>query len=228
MNTLGLRSTILAALAVAPLLASAPANADTVVYDGGSPDQGGTIYAESTFGWAVAMNFTLSSGVSSVNDANWWGGCYPSTACGSSPNFVLSFYQDSGAGPGTLITSFGVGGANQTATGKLIGPPGGQFDEYAYSATFAPVDLTPGTEYWFGITGTTGAGQFGVETTSNPPLGSSAYSYGIFSPSWSPLVETLAFQLTTVPESSTWAMMLLGFTGLGYAAYRKRPGTATA
>jgi hypothetical protein len=25
-----------------------------------------------------------------------------------------------------------------------------------------------------------------------------------------------------VPESSTWAMMLLGFAGLGYAGYRKR------
>ena len=25
----------------------------------------------------------------------------------------------------------------------------------------------------------------------------------------------------TVPESSTWAMMLLGFAGLGFAGYRK-------
>lgn len=29
-----------------------------------------------------------------------------------------------------------------------------------------------------------------------------------------------------VPESSTWAMMLLGFAGLGYAGYRKPKGTA--
>ncbi|MFY9970610.1 MAG: PEPxxWA-CTERM sorting domain-containing protein [Roseiarcus sp.] len=26
----------------------------------------------------------------------------------------------------------------------------------------------------------------------------------------------------TVPEPSTWAMMLAGFTGLGHAAYRRR------
>jgi hypothetical protein len=33
---------------------------------------------------------------------------------------------------------------------------------------------------------------------------------------------------TVVPEPSTWAMMLLGFAGLGFAAYRKsRSGTAT-
>jgi PEP-CTERM motif len=29
-------------------------------------------------------------------------------------------------------------------------------------------------------------------------------------------------ELSTVPEPSTWAMMLLGFAGLGYAGYRRR------
>jgi hypothetical protein len=29
------------------------------------------------------------------------------------------------------------------------------------------------------------------------------------------------FSLASVPEASTWAMMLIGFAGLGYAAYRK-------
>ena len=28
-------------------------------------------------------------------------------------------------------------------------------------------------------------------------------------------------QLSAVPEPSTWAMMLVGFAGLGYAAYRR-------
>src|SRR3984957_4303586 len=30
-----------------------------------------------------------------------------------------------------------------------------------------------------------------------------------------------AFSVTAVPEASTWAMMLLGFAGLGYAGYRR-------
>ena len=33
---------------------------------------------------------------------------------------------------------------------------------------------------------------------------------------------------STVPEPSTWAMMLLGFAGLGYAAYRKTNNERTA
>jgi hypothetical protein len=31
----------------------------------------------------------------------------------------------------------------------------------------------------------------------------------------------------SVPEPSTWAMMMLGFAGLGFAAYRKVRPTAT-
>ena len=33
---------------------------------------------------------------------------------------------------------------------------------------------------------------------------------------------------SAVPEPSTWAMMLLGFAGLGYAAYRKTKNERTA
>jgi hypothetical protein len=34
--------------------------------------------------------------------------------------------------------------------------------------------------------------------------------------------ETITFAVAAVPEPSTWAMMLLGFAGLGFLAYRKR------
>jgi hypothetical protein len=44
--------------------------------------------------------------------------------------------------------------------------------------------------------------------------------------------EAKQFQISSVagvvPESSTWAMMLLGFAGLGFAGYRKAKGERTA
>jgi hypothetical protein len=35
-----------------------------------------------------------------------------------------------------------------------------------------------------------------------------------------------SFSITAIPETSTWAMMLLGFFGLGFVAYRRKVGTA--
>ncbi|HEX9169070.1 MAG TPA: PEPxxWA-CTERM sorting domain-containing protein, partial [Roseiarcus sp.] len=146
--------------------------------------------------------------------------------CGSSPDFTVSFYTDSGgSGPATLITSFVVGAADQTATGNTIGSDP-DFLEYSYSTSFALVTLTAGTTYWFTVQETAAepSGTFGVETTSTAPAGSATYSMGIFPapPTWHFQPETLAFNLTfTVPEPSTWAMMLLGFAGLGFLGYRR-------
>jgi hypothetical protein len=36
---------------------------------------------------------------------------------------------------------------------------------------------------------------------------------------------TVSKHVGAVPEPSTWAMMLLGFAGVGFAAYRKKTGT---
>jgi PEP-CTERM motif len=36
------------------------------------------------------------------------------------------------------------------------------------------------------------------------------------------------FTSPTVPEPSTWAMLLLGFAGLGFAGYRSRRPAASA
>jgi hypothetical protein len=49
------------------------------------------------------------------------------------------------------------------------------------------------------------------------------YAYGELS------AETLTVTAGAVPELSTWALMLIGFTSLGFAAYRKgRPATSIA
>jgi PEP-CTERM motif len=54
---------------------------------------------------------------------------------------------------------------------------------------------------------------------------------GFVSPIWAtqalPVV-SLVSSVTIVPEPSTWAMMLLGFAGLGYAGYRASRRTAAA
>jgi hypothetical protein len=78
-----------------------------------------------------------------------------------------------------------------------------------------------------GISFETAAGQsvnifsfFGQET---PPTGN---AYGEFASPGGFGVGT--FTLTAVPEASTWAMMLIGFAGLGVAGYRASQKRVTA
>jgi hypothetical protein len=42
-------------------------------------------------------------------------------------------------------------------------------------------------------------------------------------------LDNFIFEVAAVPEPSTWAMMLLGFAGIGFMAYlRRRPSRAIA
>jgi hypothetical protein len=206
----------------AALLAAAPASAG-VVYDGGAPDQSGQIFAQ--FPNATAMSFTVGSSNITVTGANWWGGCFPATTCGASL-FDMAILSDNSGAPGTtLLLGVSLDG-NQTATGNLIGPPGGQWDEYAYSADFgSSITLFANTTYWFGLEelNSEPGGVWGQEQTSSAPAGAALSWYN--DGAWGPLPEQLAFQLTDtqksdVPEPATLALFGAGLAG--FAAMRRR------
>ena len=77
------------------------------------------------------------------------------------------------------------------------------------------------------LTGTQLATMFGADDNGNQgsPLGNQLVTITGLTPfttaSFSSTGDAFEFSLVGVPEPSTWAMMAIGFAGLGYAAFRR-------
>ena len=85
--------------ALAVVMGASQAQASTIIYDGGSPNQEDAhrADAEGPVFPAAGESFVLQSGASTVTDAHWWGTC----TVGECPigDFTLSFYTDSAGLP---------------------------------------------------------------------------------------------------------------------------------
>ena len=87
-------------------------------------------------------------------------------------------------------------------------PPRGYFDDYGVMLTLANGDL--------------------VDVYSNGGSGPGLYGAVVLVDGVADYTSAGGLSLTAAPEPSTWAMMMLGFAGLGFAGYRKARKTAAA
>jgi len=62
----------------------------------------------------------------------------------------------------------------------------------------------------------------------NPTGISETVAYDVHNGTFSGTLAQITLGTTTVPETSTWAMMLIGFGGLGFAARRRKTKRALA
>jgi hypothetical protein len=88
--------------------------------------------------------------------------------------------------------------------------------------------ITPGTAYWliaFPNLGTTGVWEFSQSLAGNIAIGV-GIGFGTI-PALLPEIRIEGELTAAVPEPSTWAMMLLGFAGIGYGVYRKKLAAGT-
>lgn len=205
-------------LAVSLVFAAAAAQAATVVYDGGTPDQLNGYFADTNFTYsAAATRFDLAS-ATQFDGMTWWGN---SVAAPGATSFSAAIYADGGGTPGMLLIGLTLASLAETSTGQLMfGYP-----ETRYDGQFSggPIVLGAGS-YYMSLSAThPGTDTWFWETTSNGPLLGGA-SYFSPSTSWQSYPdENLAFQLTAVPEPETWGMLLAGLGVLG-ALKRRRAG----
>jgi hypothetical protein len=136
-------------------------------------------------------------------------------------------------------TNAGSGTVTIGIMGDSTGVPSGTFiDSITTTATSAtPTDLTSlnwlidaGT-YWLAAT----SNSDNVSWQAGSTIGSLAVnqngaSWTVIQGSHLPQAEIFASPVINpgVPEPSTWAMMLLGFAGIGFTAYRRKPKPAMA
>jgi hypothetical protein len=92
-------------------------------------------------------------------------------------------------------------------------------------ADFIYDDLYPQTMSSAAILFSTGSGLtetvYEIEVGPNP-----GYNLRYFASPNDLVYDYGAFTVSAVPEPSTWAMMILGFFGVGFMAYRKKNGLA--
>jgi hypothetical protein len=135
------------------------------------------------------------------------------------------------------------GGVATSGTGTLSGAIVGLLGGTTQSLTLVTAS-TPGAENPLGYRSSTGTDLFNVDTVvpadnngllfiiGPPPFGpnlnplfafwSDPGAGAIFSGTQFGATDFASVNISAVPESSTWAMMLLGFAGLGFMGYRRK------
>jgi hypothetical protein len=149
-----------------------------LVFDNGSPDfQDGHgsdfdafTYPGGQFLSQVADDFSLPASASTITGITWWGDYGTTGAPPQTEDFTIRFFNDvNGMAAATPFASFDVGGGNRTAMGlNIYTSPG-----YSYSATIAPLILSPNTTYWLSIVDDTRA-----DSTQNFYWATSHWTHG--------------------------------------------------
>jgi PEP-CTERM motif len=131
--------------------------------------------------------------------------------------FSFSWYSGTGfpAGASTLLSYDNLFYTGQGAPITCLGvPAGGVIDDYGVLLTLANGDV-------FDVWSDGGSGDMiygGAVATSSVIIDYQDPYPG--NPAWDGPAAATNLTLTVVPEPSTWAMMVLGFAGLGFVGYR--------
>ena len=204
----------LSAFALMASLAS-PSVASYVVYSQG-PQNSGPSYA-SCFSLPlgctqqVADDFTLTEDTL-ITDIHWWGN-YDTGTAPATDDFTITFYEDIFSRPGKQLDALSI--TRQSASGltNINGVPvfkydallSAPFEVLANTTYWVSIDNDPDGTAWYWLQSTQGNGQNALQRDG-----------------WFPGDSDVAFELTTVPEPTTLAVVAVGLAGITVLRRKKR------
>jgi hypothetical protein len=180
--------------------------------------EGGIHGTNSVPGWVLTGNVLVLNSADYVTFAGGTGstgtGQFLSYGAGDVPdNGIALTSQALAAGSYTLSFLYGTFSGNGSATQSLdiyINSVFAQTISSSFSTTVMAGVLQPHS-----VGFSTAGGPISIEFRDN--LSNSTFSID-------GLLDNVA--ISTVPEPSTWAMMIIGFAGVGFMAYRRKSNTA--
>ena len=207
----------------AVLLTAAFVNADIVIYDNGVGGAAGINTAvQSDFDGSTTntvqyrgVGFSLSND-SVVTEARWTGLYGNTNTTGAMDDFEIAFYLDDfGLPASTPFLAFDVDAVRVDSGLNLFS----NFDIYNYTATFDPVNLAAGTEYYVSIRNRTFGNQddwfIGVFNSVDSILNNNSYYW--FEGSWREdrhNREDIVLYGQAIPEPSLLALSITALLGL--------------
>lgn len=206
----------LAGTAHADTLYSQPWNGTAEAYSSQNDTTGGN------GNFATAYDDFVLSSASFLNGFDWTGVYFNPSVQSPIDGFTVTLYEDGGGTPGAAFAS----GFFTTYNETFLGSPDG-FVAYSYSVDFTDFGPVAAGTYWLSV----------VPDLGFPPQWGWAVSdigndngYQCFQGACSTLGVNFAFDVrgdAVIPEPASWALMLIGFGGLGAAVRRTRVRSVT-
>jgi hypothetical protein len=150
-------------------------------------------------GWTQSGNLGFTNVVTNNNYTPQSGSYYLDVGPIGTEGVLSQTFSDI-AGQQLLVSGWVIGNGTQPSDVRFV------FDGTTY-ININPVGNQPWTQYSFNVTAT-GNDTFSVAFRNDP--------------SFDGLDNFSVSSVSAVPEPSTWAMMILGFVGLGFMTYRRK------